>query len=272
MNTFLSLSLCKSPSHKVHVKVFDPRIMPHFECDMCNKQFASRFSMKRHQEVQHYVSSETEGQTNQSDSRDEKNSETSDNTNMTCEEDDIDSYPEGTDDTSLTEEDREDSTSEDSDATSMTTEESGESHAEESDNASTSSEEYESDYEDSVFDAIVNQAVSSHEGKRHALIEKFIDVGMNEKEANMEATATLIPKYKKSLTQLFIASLLHMERMKNHPITKAIMRKVRKLESKSMDRDEAIRAAVSYRKHLVHRLFPSFNVTHGNMSVNEDQD
>ena len=115
--------------------------------------------------------------------------------------------------------------------------------------------------DDSIFDDIINQAIDTHQGRREKLIEELVESDTSESEVKIAVNMKLRRKYEKTMRQLFTCRLLYIERVRKHPITQAIMKKVKELEEEEsdMDRDEAIRTAVGYRKHLIYRLLPSLN-------------
>lgn len=68
----------------------------------------------------------------------------------------------------------------------------------------------------------------------------------------------LLPKYRKHFRTIYQNHLLQMEGLKKNRVHKQIMETVRQLEKEQdMDRDEAIRKAVTERKHLIDRLVSS---------------
>lgn len=125
-----------------------------------------------------------------------------------------------------------------------------------SENDSDSENEENTDY---IFNGILKAALTYNQPKREEIISKLLENGMDESEACRESYDRLIPKYRKALRMLLVNHLLHIVEVRRHPMVKAIMSRVHKLESKGMDREEAIPAAVAYRKHLIDRLVPSYS-------------
>ena len=137
---------------------------------------------------------------------------------------------------------------------------------------SNTDEESDGEDGDSVFNDIICQTLYTHREKRDQLISELVDSGKSENEANIYANSKLLWKYRKTMRQLFTELIFKIERVKNHSITKAIEKKVEELEDDGMDHDEAIRAAIGYRKHLIDRLFPVLKTTSCNMSSSDDDD
>ena len=201
-----------------------------FECEECGKHFASNFSVKRHKKDQH-----GDGD--------------SDNDSVTTYDE-----AESNNDSIIT-------------SSSSPMEDESESDVSSSDNSDISEEE---DVDNSVIDLNIKDSYMSQEKERNNLIQSLTDDNMSIHESKVYANTQLYQKYQKAFRANIIQSLLHCDNFMAHPVMRTIMNKANKLDSDSMDRDEAIRAAVTYRKHLVNRLFPTIDELSRNM--NEDKD
>ena len=110
---------------------------------------------------------------------------------------------------------------------------------------------------DVVFRDMIERAYATHKDEKMELKSGLVGHGLSDAEASEMAHKELLPKYRKTLRSLFLEDLMKMQLMRKHPAYKSIMKKVRELEDEDFDRDEAIRAAVSHRKHLIYRMIPS---------------
>ena len=185
-------------------------------CPECDKSFASRFSMKRHQMTKHLPedSEEEEMDEGSSNTEEEAESETEDETNSS-----------GTSDSEETETDED--------------------------------EDYRVLPEDVVFSDMIERAYATHKDEKMELKSGLVGNGLDDAEASERTHQELLPKYQKTLRNLFLEHLMKMQLVRKHTVYKSIMKKVRELEDEDFDRDEAIRAAVSHRKHLIFRMIPS---------------
>ena len=215
-----------------------------FECTTCGKYFATRFSMERHQENQHI---------------DDDSEVLSDNDQNASDSNSTDSNASHSDETYMSEDECTDISS---------SEETSESDSDEE----SEGEDNDTDVDNSVFSDIINQANNIHEGKREELFEKYTDSGMSDYEAGIQAHAEVLNLYQKTTRRLFTEHILKMLKVLSHPVTKIIVKKANDLESEGMDRDEAIRVAVRYRKHLVNRFFLSLNTKSSDTSEDENDD
>ena len=234
-----------------------------FECTTCGKHFASRFSMERHQENQHIDEESATTETN--NASDNVSEVLSDNGHNASDSHSIDSNASHSDETHMSED--EDDT-EDECADISSSEETSESDSDEE----SEGEDDDTDVDNSVFSDIINQANNIHEGKREELFEKYTDSGMSDYEASIQAHAKVLNLYQKTTRRLFTEHILKMLKVLSHPVTKIIVKKANDLESEGMDRDEAIRVAIRYRKHLVNRFFLSLNTKSNGTSEDENDD
>ena len=129
--------------------------------------------------------------------------------------------------------------------------------ADESENSECESEDSEDENDDpSVFDDLVDDTVSLYDERKEERINDLMANGMEEKEAESVAHQQLLPFYKKTLRCLFVNYVNDMFRKRSHPLFKDIISKIEKYEKKGFNPDEAIKAAVSYRKHAIDNLIP----------------
>ena len=80
---------------------------------------------------------------------------------------------------------------------------------------------------------------------------------IEEDEPRQQVHEALLPKYRKSLRNIFKNEVVRAHILRKHRVFKAIMEKVRDLELDGFDKMEAIDAAFSYRKYLINRMIPS---------------
>ena len=75
--------------------------------------------------------------------------------------------------------------------------------------------------------------------------------------ADMRESSNLKRRISKTLQGIFVDYLLDLEDKKEDPLFQAIMRKAKDLQLKEdFDSDDAIRAAVSFKKHSISKLIP----------------
>ena len=203
-----------------------------FECEECGKHFASNYSIKRHVKSQH-----GDGDSDNNSVTKYSESESSNSSTITS-------------------------------SSSSPTDKESESNVSSSEISDSSEEE---DVDNSVFDAIIKSSYMSLESERNTFIKLLTTDHMGKHAAIAFVNKLLYPKYLNAFKGLIIQMLLSCEKFEAHPIIRTIMNKANKLESDTMDRDEAICAAVNYRKHLIARLFPSLNILSRNMTKDEDE-
>ncbi len=153
-----------------------------------------------------------------------------------------------------------------------TTEENSEESGEESGEESTeeSSEEGESDdgEEDSddeetptceMYLDILDKVYERYEETKKTLIDEYKkEEGVDDEEASKRAYQRLLPKYRKAFREEYRNMLSKIRELRNDPTHKMVMETVKKLkEEEDFDKDEAVRSAISKRKHLIDRIVPS---------------
>ena len=205
-----------------------------YECDECHHTFASNFSLRRHKHRQHHFESET---TNTSSdaitvSSDDKSDDLSDS-NM--------------------------------DTSSSTSSNSGNSRA--SDKTS------DSVVDDSVFYPFVQEVKHRCSDQAEPLIEELIVEGAEKDYAINQVDQHFAHSYQVMFRKMFLDHMVQNEVLKRHPIYKTILKQAYKLhEEEGFDMDEAIRAAVSLRKHLINRLFTNLTEQgNENEEINETE-
>ena len=110
---------------------------------------------------------------------------------------------------------------------------------------------------ENAFDGMISKAYHEHKNEKERIISELMAEGLGEAEAVKRAHHELLPKYRKTLRSIFKKTLYNIQLLRKHPVYKTIMNKVKDLELEGFDREEAISAALTYRKHLVYRMIPS---------------
>ena len=237
-----------------------------YKCVECDKFFASQYSLDRHMEsFYHFKQDEDNSKREENDNADEdlkSNEDINDDESVTHEDDESvttedDKSVTTEDDKSVTTEDDESVTTEDDE--SVTTEEDDTDDENGTTDEDSSTSETDEENEVDVFNNLVNEAYAANQHRQDRIFRTLLESGYNNQEAYRLSFDEILPQYKKSLRSMLVDKLIHIEDVKNHYITKAIMKKVRKLETKGMDLEEAMQTAVAYRKHLVNRLVPSYD-------------
>ena len=108
----------------------------------------------------------------------------------------------------------------------------------------------------SAFEDFINIAHNHHSGEREELIEQLLqeDDDLSEEEAQQQADACLLPKMKKTLKLIFVNYIIGMTDKRNTSLMKAILKKAREYADDGFGERAAIKAAVSYRKHMIYEL------------------
>ena len=115
----------------------------------------------------------------------------------------------------------------------------------------------ETESSDEVFDCMIAKSYQVHQEEALALAEELQEPGEDLDDVKGKVRTRLLPKYRKSLKNIYLQELLKMDALRQHPIHKSIMRTVNKLvDDGGIDRDEAFRQSLSRRKHLIYRLIP----------------
>ena len=133
-----------------------------------------------------------------------------------------------------------------------------ESEADESDaeNSSEESEDEEGDEREvsNIFRKLVEKAVNKHEDELVPIVEDIMEnKNMSEKEATKQAFLDN-DDVKKTFRKLFLKNVIEIDEHRHHPLFKAIMEKAKELMDDGLDREEALTAAVAYRKHAIYNL------------------
>lgn len=196
----------------------DQDLKPAFICEDCGKYFSSRFSRDRHEENIHGIENETDASVLDDDSDSETRTERS--------------------------------TSETDISNPATDDEEGNVSA----NLSNSDDESViSDCDENYhpFRDFLEEALQCHHEEYSRLMSE------DQVNANMKEISDLKRQISKTLRNIFVDYLLDLEDKRRDPLFKAIMRKAAEYEEKeTFDRDEAIRAAVAYRKFSIEKLIP----------------
>ena len=196
--------------------------MSRFQCNLCDRLFASKFSMDRHRKSQHPEDQEMSGA--ETDESEEEMSATETDVDLSEEE------MTGTDDEESAEE--------------------------------LSSEDKVTDEDESPFDHLLRETYQTHDQEFEEGIIRYVNRGVDENEARDKAWRDLIPAYQKTFKKTLVKYLLRAERLKKDPIYRRVMQTIQSLrEDEKFSRDEAIRAGVTRRKHLLYGLIASEPVT-----------
>jgi vacuolar-type H+-ATPase catalytic subunit A/Vma1 len=158
--------------------------------------------------------------------------------------------------------------SDDSSSDSSENESNGESESDQSkteaeENIATSSSDkllgkplyYDSNY---MVDKWIQKAYRSHVDEALELAAEMCEEDEDLDSLKRRVRKKLLPKYRKQFRKLYQKSLLQMEAFRKNPVHKSVMKTVKKLKRRGgLDKDEAIRKAVTERKHLINRLVAS---------------
>ena len=153
-----------------------------------------------------------------------------------------------------TSEDENEDMSEDEDEQEDEDENEGEEMEQESDNDDTNVDD-----DNSPFEDFLDVAHNQHSAEREELIEHYLqeDIESSEEEAKQQADAMLLPKMKKTLKLIFINYIIGMTDKRNTALMKAILKKAREYTDDGFSERAAIKAAVSYCKHMIYELLDS---------------
>ena len=132
-----------------------------------------------------------------------------------------------------------------------------ESNADESD-AENSSEESDEEGDErdvsNIFRKLVGKAINKHVDELLPIVEDYMEnKNISEKEATIQAFLDN-DDVKKTLRKLFLTNVIEIDEHRHHPLFKAIMEKAKELMDEGLDREEALTAAVAYRKHAIYNL------------------
>ena len=200
----------------------DDRTSSH-KCGDCGKVFATKYNLDRHIQYIH------------EDSDVESNSDLSDN-----EDSDVESNSDLSDDESYS-----DNESNSEEVSEVTTDEED----------SEDMEVENSDNEESAFDDLIQQSKLPYEEKRVELAETYmVENDMDKEEALQAADNDLKHFYRKKLRHVFICYIDGMFDKRETALMKSILKKIKSLKADGFDEDEAIRIAVSFRKHAIYKL------------------
>ena len=107
------------------------------------------------------------------------------------------------------------------------------------------------------FQNLIDDALNQYHNTFQELTEHYQENGLSKRDATDEAFETLRPRYEKALKELFVSYIIDMFAKHRNPLFRSILRKIKDFEDDGLDRDEAIRSAVSYRKHSIYSLLNS---------------
>lgn len=127
---------------------------------------------------------------------------------------------------------------------------------------------YDSTY---MVDKWIQKAYRFHVDKAVELAEQMREENEDIDSLKRRVRRKLLPKYRKHFRKVYQRKLLQIESFRKNPIHKRVMKTVKKLKRKDgLDTDEAIRRAVSDRKHLINRLVSSDSEESSDESENSE--
>ena len=209
-----------------------------YTCDDCDGTFASNYNLQRHIDRIHgdYLSdidNEDVGSTISQQSENDK-SDTMSISSTSADENLSDSKTELSDTSS----DKEVSDTDSSDTAS---------------NSDSSGEEY----ENNVLEDFVTTVLSEYNELFSDLIENYQD-NLTQKDATAKAVATLQPTFEKALKRKIVKYITNITRLKRTPLFRSIFDKIKHFKDDGLDEEEAIKSAVSYRKHSIYNLLQTY--------------
>ena len=237
MSSDSSPSICEEES----VASFESSPAKRFECDKCERKFTRRYTLKRHIDSKHDVSSEEEEEESKSCDESEVEDDASNSENESEQEEESNSCDES---------EMEDDASNSGD----------ENEQEEYDETSEDSSDEDRQYVTPIFRKIVCKTVKLHEDMLSEIIEEDEEMESSGKSKKKIKQATIKAiessnAAKKTLRNLFAKNLINVYKERNHPLYKAIVKKARQLmDDEGFEFEEGVKAAVSYRKHAIYDL------------------
>ena len=194
-----------------------------FYCEECERTFATRYSLKRHNNFFHEENEDatSDGEENESDQ-------------------------------SMSEDESDQSTTEDKNDQSMTEDEMNTNEV-----TSDEDEEQEEDTVTAMFRKLLVKAFDKDYEQLKPSIDDYKSKGISEKEATKRA---LFESHiiKKSLIQMYIQNVFDIEEQRRDPLFKAIMKKAKEfMDDDGLDQSEAIAAAVKFRKQAIYNMINS---------------
>ena len=195
-----------------------PDLRAKFVCSYCEKRFATRYSKKRHENNFHTIETDTSTVDSAAESSyvTKTSSDVTDNTPASA----------------LDEEEEENETT----CTSQNSSDSGD-----------QIEHSECDEEDHPFDDLLREAFECHH-EEYSQLNCDDEVNVNRQKRSD------FKRVSKTLRELFVDYILDMEEKMSTPLFKTILRKAEEYEEEGFDRDEAVKAAVDYRKFSIEKL------------------
>ena len=125
---------------------------------------------------------------------------------------------------------------------------------------------------DSLMQEMISRAYAIHRDAKEQMMSELTSEGISRDDASERVHAHLLPKYQKSLRNIFRQEMLRLQKMRKHPVYKAVMLKVHDLEDEGFDREEAISSALSHRKYLLYKMIPSDPDSDGSDMETEGED
>ena len=201
-----------------------------YPCPECNISFSRYFNLQRHQKTIH---------------GEDDNDEDKDESAISSQESE-----KGSETHSSLESERESETSNESTATDVTQETCDKSEDDESSDEEMDQEEDDED----AFRNLIDGALNQYHYKFKELTEQYLENGLRKKDAIDEAFEALRPYYEKALKNHFTNYTADMFVKRRNPLFRSILKKIKDFQNDGLSEDEAIKSAVSYRKHSIYNL------------------
>ena len=113
-------------------------------------------------------------------------------------------------------------------------------------------EEEEEEVDNTPFKDLVVQAVESLMDDIDEMADNLMEEGIcDETNVQQECFPRIKPQVQKALRKNFVTYIHGMFKKKRHPLMQSILKRVVKLRRKGLSEDEAIKSAVSFRKHAI---------------------
>ena len=126
------------------------------------------------------------------------------------------------------------------------------------------------DDDDPAFDTLIQEAYDKYEEKYQEKVEKYMQEGMSEKQAKMETSELLQPKYRKALMKNYMEFLYNLNLMNHSPIHYKVWQSIKEYENDGKSVKRAISLAVKDHKHLLDELLDDDNDSDRETSESEE--
>ena len=146
--------------------------------------------------------------------------------------------------------------------------EGGDSESSVSDNDEESdSEEHETDIsqsdndEENISNAnelLIDDVLFKYANEFQELLQNYQEDDLSKKDATAAAFKALRPKYRQDLKKNFVNYISNMMEIRQTPLFRSILKKMRYFKDDGFDDKEAIKSAVNYRKYSIYNLLNSY--------------